>query len=291
MPIRGSCLCGDVTFTIETAGAILYHCHCSMCRKAHGAAFATYVAAPRGSVALHGDGSVKHYASRPGSERAFCGRCGSVVPPGTRASGVEIVPVGLLDEDPGLRPLLHIFVGAKAPWHTITDQLPRHEAYPPGWGEALAVARPTEHAAGEVRGSCLCGGIAYAVDGALEGPIVCCHCTRCQKARAGAHASNTFVALPRFRWLRGEELVASYKVPEAKTFTHSFCSVCGGGVPRVSVERSRVVIPSPGLDDDPGARPELHIFVESKAPWHEISDDLPQYATYPPGDFPPPPRR
>jgi hypothetical protein len=59
----------------------------------------------------------------------------------------------------------------------------------------------------------------------------------------------------------------------------------------VSVERGRVVIPSPGLDDDPGARPELHIFVASKAPWHEISDDLPQYEAAPPGDFPPPSRR
>ena len=119
---------------------------------------------------------------------------------------------------------------------------------------------------------------------------MCCHCALPEGARRRARVEHLrrAAALP---LAAREDLVASYKVPEARTFTHSFCSICGGGVPRVSVERGRVVIPSPGLDDDPGARPELHIFVDAKAPWHEISDALPQYAAYPPGDFPPPPRR
>ena len=55
--------------------------------------------------------------------------------------------------------------------------------------------------------------------------------------------------------------------------------------------RGRVVVPAGSLDDDPGAREELHIFVGSKAPWYEIADDLPRHEAYPPGPYPPPSRR
>lgn len=49
-------------------------------------------------------------------------------------SGVvgEVV-VGTVDGDPGARPREHIFVGSKASWHQITDSLPQHEAWPPGF--------------------------------------------------------------------------------------------------------------------------------------------------------------
>ena len=35
------------------------------------------------------------------------------------------------------------------------------------------------------------------------------------------------------------------------------------------------------LIDTPAIRPTAHIFVGSKAPWHEITDDLPQYQEFP----------
>jgi hypothetical protein len=238
---------------------------------------------------VHGAASVAHRESSPGNRRAFCTRCGSVAP--LAGAVFDLVPAGLLDDDPGIRPLAHLFVGSMPPWYEITDELPRNEAYPPGLGEPIAFERSTVHADGEVRGSCLCGGVAYAVDRTIEGPIVFCHCGRCRKARAAAHAANCFVALDRFRWLRGEEQVRTYKVPEAQRFTHAFCAQCGGSVPLVAPARGVVVIPSPTFDDDPGARPELHIFVASKAPWDVISDDLPQHAAAPPGEFPPPSRR
>ena len=129
------------------------------------------------------------------------------------------------------------------------------------------------------------------IAGPVAGPIVNCHCSRCRKARAAAHASNFFVDLATFRWLRGEERLVSYKVPEAERFRQSFCRTCGAKVPQVNVERKRVVVPAGSLDDDPGAREELHIFVGSKAPWYEIADDLPRHEAYPPGSYPPPSRR
>lgn len=85
-----------------------------------------------------------------------------------------------------------------------------------------------------------------------------------------------------FRFERGEALLRSYKVPDAKYFTHTFCNECGSTMPRVDTARGIVIIPMGSLDDDPGVRPERHIFVESKAPWEEISDDLPKIPAAPP---------
>src|SRR5262249_53692813 len=152
---------------------------------------------------------------------------------------------------------------------------------------AFGFERRSEPASGAACGSCLCGGVAYEIAGMVDGPIVNCHCSRCRRARAAAHASNVFVALDRFRWLRGEDLLAAYKVPEAERFTQTFCRTCGGKVPGVNRARGRVGVPAGSLDDDPGAREELHVFVGSKAPWFEIADDLPQHEAYPRGPYQP----
>ena len=290
MTIHGRCLCGDVAFEADAPFEFMGHCHCSMCRKNHGTAFSTAIGvAPKQFRWVRGADKIRRYAASPGGTRPFCGRCGSVVP----AEGSEVVFVspGLLDDDPEMRPQANIFVASKAPWHEIADSLPRFEAFPPGMGEAVGFERRSEPAPGKVRGSCLCGGVAYEIAGQVAGPIVSCHCARCRRARAAAHASNLFVDLASFRWLRGEDQLASYKVPEAERFTQWFCRTCGGKVPGVNVPRQRVVVPAGSLDDDPGAREELHIFVGSKAPWFEIADGLPQHQEYPPGTYPPPSRR
>jgi hypothetical protein len=285
MAVRGRCLCGDVSFEAEPPFEYMGHCHCSMCRKALGSAFSTAVAVKDTRFRWLGGAE----QVRRGTSRVFCGRCGSAVPgaPG----GLVLIPCGLLDDDPVMRPQAHIFVASKAPWHEISDSLPRFDAYPQGMGEEVAFGRGSDPAPGTVRGSCLCGGVAYEIVGPVAGPIVNCHCSRCRRARAAAHASNVFVPLSSFRWLRGEELVASYKLPEAERFAQAFCRTCGGKVPRVNPQLGRVAVPAGSLDDDPGAREELHVFVGSKAPWYEIADDLPQHDAYPPGPYPPPSRR
>jgi hypothetical protein len=133
---------------------------------------------------------------------------------------------------------------------------------------------------GVLRASCLCGGIAFE----LSGPplrFYNCHCTRCRKARAAAHASNLFAAADGARFTRGEALLTSYKVPEAERFAQVFCRVCGAPMPRINPTLGHVVIPAGALDDDPGLRPQAHIFVASKAPWWEIRDEMRQYAEYP----------
>ena len=130
-------------------------------------------------------------------------------------------------------------------------------------------------------GSCLCGRVAFEARGA---PVRLnhCHCSRCRKCRGSGHATNLVLPLVGFRFSKGVHLVSTYEVPDAKHFAHSFCNVCGSSMPRADASRGIVIIPMGALDDDPGVRPERHIFVDSKAPWDEIHDDLPQFPGAPP---------
>jgi hypothetical protein len=203
------------------------------------------------------------------------------VVPGDASDGAVFVPAGNFEDDPGVRALAHIFVASKAPWFEIHDGVPRFEAYPPGIDAAVLPDRPPLDPPGSPRGSCLCGGVAYVVEGT---PIRCmnCHCGRCRRARSAAYASNLFVGSDGLRFTRGEDLLESYKVPDAQRFTHVFCRTCGSSMPRIDRDRGLAVVPMGGLDDDPGMHPRAHIFVGSMAPWYAIADDLPQHAEYPP---------
>jgi hypothetical protein len=252
------------------------HCHCSMCRKSHGSAFATYVAAPAaGFRFVRGEGAIARYESSPGFFRAFCVRCGSSLPIPSEGQPV-FLPAGCLDDDPGVRPRVHIFVASKAPWHEIVDQLPRFDAYPPGMGGEVTRPKPAPAPPGRAHGSCLCGGVEYEIEGP---PLFMrnCHCSRCRKARSAAHATNVVTRAGALRWLRGEELVRSYQLPGARFFTNCFCRVCGSKLPRVDPSRDWAIVPAGTLDHDPGARVQMHIFVGSKAPWYEIADSLPRH--------------
>ncbi len=104
--VRGSCLCGDVVWEADGPLELMFHCHCSRCRKAHGVAFATYVMCAQGAFQLTTgrDGQVARFESSPGLFRSFCGRCGAVVPDGQTWEGRVGFPAGPLDDDPGVRP-------------------------------------------------------------------------------------------------------------------------------------------------------------------------------------------
>ncbi len=275
---QGQCLCGELRYELDGPYSFLGHCHCSMCRKHHGSLFATFAgAAASGFRWLAGESSVGRYRSSEQSQRGFCPGCGSVAP--LVAGDLAIAPAGNLDGDIGIRPQMHIFVASKAPWYEITDDLPRHAEYPPEFG-ASAVDRPSvAPQAGVAQGSCLCGGVAFEVDGQPDG-FRHCHCQRCRRARSAAHASNIFVDAERLRFVRGEDLLVWYPLPGANRFGSSFCGSCGSAMPRKAADRPYAVIPAGSLDTDPGLRPTAHIFVVSKAPWFEITGELAQYPEY-----------
>lgn len=131
MSIKGSCLCGAICYEVEGELTQAGSCHCSMCRKSHGAAFGTYAAVPEGGFSwTRGEDLVRVYESSPQGGRAFCRRCGSTL--GAVEKGVlRWITLGTVDGDPGIRPQAHIFVASKASWDDINDDLPQFDEYPP----------------------------------------------------------------------------------------------------------------------------------------------------------------
>jgi len=278
----GSCLCGAVRYEIDGPFTMMANCHCSMCRKHHGAMFSTFVSAPdAGFRWVSGQDNIETFPSSEHGRRPFCRTCGSVTPMLLPGMGLVFVPAGNLQEDPGLRPQMHMFTGSRASWYPIIDGLPQHEGYPPQFGGGTGVERPrVPFKPGVTQGSCLCGAIAWEFAGKPE-RLQNCHCSRCRRARSAAHATNAFYLREQLSWIRGEGEVQSYSLPGAKYFGQDFCRHCGSPVPRVVAATGRVVVPCGGLDSDPGMKPLGNIFATGKAPWYEITDGLPQWEAYP----------
>jgi hypothetical protein len=129
----GACLCGDIRWEISSNPSTISSCHCSMCRKAHGAAFATYIGvADRDFRWRAGQSSIRTFESSPGEHRPFCPRCGSVVATLEADEGSIFMPAGNMSGDLGRPPSEHIFVASKAPWYEISDDLPQFGEGPPG---------------------------------------------------------------------------------------------------------------------------------------------------------------
>ncbi|HSV18823.1 MAG TPA: GFA family protein [Casimicrobiaceae bacterium] len=125
--LNGSCLCGAVGYAVADDFAYALNCHCSQCRRATGGPFKPFAGIERSrlrvsrgqyAVMCFGDG-VDHDAR--------CRHCGSLLYSVVRAGAFVHVTLGTLLDAPTIRPTAHIFVGSKAPWFTITDDLPQHD--------------------------------------------------------------------------------------------------------------------------------------------------------------------
>ena len=131
MSITGGCLCGKVRYEV---GGPLYdasHCHCSMCRRQHGAVYATYADFdPQNFQWRSGENLVKNYQTESGDGWAFCSECGSSLA-GTENGKVTSITLGTVEGDPGIAPESHIFVGSRASWDDIKDDLPQFDEWPP----------------------------------------------------------------------------------------------------------------------------------------------------------------
>lgn len=130
-----------------------------------------------------------------------------------------------------------------------------------------------------LRGSCLCSGIHYEIDGPVA-DMTHCHCGMCRKASGAAFETSVTAKGRDFRWTSGEELVETYK--SSPELDRLFCRVCGSSLAVVEPKTGDVFVAAGTLDDDPGIRLQSHIFVGSKAPWYDILDDAPRFDEYPP---------
>ncbi len=280
MKNQSSCLCGSVRWEITAEPFYAFNCHCKLCRKAHGSAFGTYWFVEREHFHwLSETDTIVRYRSSPLLARNFCGSCGSVVPYPSEQSKKMLVPGG--GHNDGKPSDCHVFAAHSAPWYDITGDLPQHDDYPDYTGfqrveEAPLAPRPE----GIVRGSCMCGTVKYHISAPFKA-VHNCHCQRCRKARAAAHATNGFTSMGDVKFVAGEDNLACYKVPDAQYFSQVFCKTCGSKMPRLDPDRQIAVIPFGSLDDDPEARPIDHIYVDYKAKWHAITDGLPVFGEMP----------
>ena len=137
----GSCGCGAVRYEVTEPFVEMHNCHCELCRKTHGAAFATFAQTyTDGFRVVAGSDRLRAFGSSSHGSRYFCGTCGShVYFQTTLLPGRTWVTGGTLDGDPGVRPRAESFVTAQAPWHTIGGGLPRFAEYPP-FGDDMPVA-------------------------------------------------------------------------------------------------------------------------------------------------------
>lgn len=125
----GSCLCGSIQYAVDAFSGNMTHCHCSMCRKFHGAAFASYGAVKLEDFHwLKGEEALKEYVAENGTRRMFCGNCGAsliFVSFNDEDRFVELA-LGTLDSEIDMEPDAHIFTRYSASWVRITDGLPEY---------------------------------------------------------------------------------------------------------------------------------------------------------------------
>jgi len=125
--VPGACLCGAVRFWIELQTQFCGHCHCSMCRRNHGAGYVTWIALPRTQFALEaGEADLTRYASSDHGTRSFCRRCGSSLFCETTHDPDRIdIVLANLQGPIDRRPEMHIYFDDRADWVFVDDELPR----------------------------------------------------------------------------------------------------------------------------------------------------------------------
>ena len=137
MPYEGGCLCGTNRYEILRKHLNAMHCYCEMCRKAHGTAMSTHLIVRPEQLRWAAGGDLVRFQSSPGAFREFCGDCGThLLVHGQSGDNTLAVPAGTLDGKPSITIIGHMYVEELVPWHTINDDLPQHERWPPGFGPA-----------------------------------------------------------------------------------------------------------------------------------------------------------
>ena len=130
--ITGRCECAKVQYQVEGELKDFCHCHCSICRRIHGAAFATWGGISRDKFTyLSGENNLKIYSYSKRSDSIFCENCGSTILVDFKTEADMLyIAMGTVDGNVKCPPGFHQFVGSKAPWFDICDDLPQHNNWP-----------------------------------------------------------------------------------------------------------------------------------------------------------------
>jgi hypothetical protein len=132
--LTGKCLCGAVCYEVADAFVYAANCHCSNCRRATGSAFKPFAGIESGKLCIVEGRDRLMIFGDPAAHDAHCKACGSLLYSLVRAGAFVHVAMGTLVDAPTIRPAAHIFVGSKAPWFAIADDLPQYEEHAPAGG-------------------------------------------------------------------------------------------------------------------------------------------------------------
>jgi len=129
--LNGSCLCGKVKIQVPDEFEYMGNCHCSECRKFTGSDYSSVGGISSSKFSFSsGEEYVTTYQKSAETELAFCKRCGSSLYSRKITGGKHNIRLGILDSVPTQKPDFHIFVGSKAPWYEINDDLKQFENGP-----------------------------------------------------------------------------------------------------------------------------------------------------------------
>jgi hypothetical protein len=127
--LAGKCLCGAVQYAVADEFLYAANCHCSNCRRTTGSAFKPFAGIQRERLSLtEGEDNLLIFGDETAHD-THCKTCGSLLYSIVRDGAFVHVAMGTLVAEPTIRPTHHIFVGSKAKWFTITDDLPQHEEH------------------------------------------------------------------------------------------------------------------------------------------------------------------
>ena len=128
--LRGRCACNGVAYEVADEFVVAFNCHCSNCRATTGSAFLPWGEIEREKHAITEGADALVVEGDPDAAHAMrCGECWSLVYWIPRGGHVR-VPYGTLVDEPALKPTAHMFVGSKAPWYEILDDLAQYDEYP-----------------------------------------------------------------------------------------------------------------------------------------------------------------
>ncbi len=128
--LAGRCECGAVRYRVADLFLYALNCHCSNCRAATGSAFKAFAGIQRDKLEITAGAAKVMVFGGDDLNNTRCGVCGSLLFSVVRDGAYVHVALGSLVDAPRLQPTAHIFVGSKAPWFEITDELPQFEEYP-----------------------------------------------------------------------------------------------------------------------------------------------------------------
>jgi hypothetical protein len=272
--VNGQCFCGAISFEIEGPLSPPSLCHCSQCRRLHGAPGA-YTSAPVSAYRIRGEENLNWYRISPRSEQGFCGVCGSKLFWREVAGKVLDATMGSLDSPASLKLGRHIWTRSQGDYYEIGhDGVPRfaessRDAQPIG-EETPPQAGPktTEHS-----GRCQCGAVGYRVNGNMR-DVVYCHCGQCR--RIHGHAPGYSAARKAELSIEGEENIVWYRASDQAQ--RGFCKSCGSSLFWRPDGRETISIAAGSINAPTGLKTARHIFTGDKADYYQIADGVPQDA-------------